>query len=1133
MRKKERAGISLTFGLISVLTVGATLVTASQPSSGQEDAGRKVTGQEVEAAAFGGGGLTSVTLVTGDRVYVDGKGAVARVERGKGRTGTRISTYRIKNVTYVIPADALSMVSAGTLDRGLFDVAGLVKAQYDDAHVSSVPLIVSYADSATAGQRSTARKDITAAGASRTRSLPVLNADAVSVPVADASGTWKSLTDAVVAGGQSGGSARKAAPGIARIDLDGKVTASLDQSVPQIGAPDAWQAGYDGTGVTVAVLDTGVDQTHPDLADREIGEKDFSGSGNNVDHVGHGTHVASTIAGSGVKSGGKYRGAAPGARILDGKVLDDTGSGAESSIIAGMEWAADEGAKVINLSLGGDNGPDEDPLERAVEQLSADKGVLFVVAAGNEGPEPGTIGSPGSAASALTVGAVDRQDQIADFSSVGPTTEGRSKPDITAPGVSIVAARAAEGDIGTPADDGYVSMSGTSMATPHVAASAAILAQQHPKWTGDQLKQALTNSAKPTDGLSPAQQGFGRVDLTKGIKQSLTNTPGVLEFGLQQWPHNDDRPVARTVTFTNDSASDVTLDLSVESDAPQGMFTLGSPQVTVPAGGSTGVKVTADTRAGSEDREFRGTVIAKAPDGQVARTSVSVTREVESYELSVESLGASSEPRSVTVTVFGINTGTIAEVQNPDGDWTVKLRLPKDDYVVQGEIITGPGGAGPGGVGAVVVRPKLTLNKSQLLTFDTEMAKPVRITPPDKNAKISYAEFGYSVSKPDGTPAYGTTWGGDSFAGAQVGRSGPALPGKQFSAYISGVWNKGTTRYNLAYTRTKSMYAGFTHTASSKEVALVNVRAGVSTPDSEGEIITSWQDGEQSGLGSLVSNNKKAATFKQYVSARSGLKWGFSFEEYNVDISVLPMVDQNIGNRSYPAGSTSTVTFNVGPFTPTVLTHNRNSPEEGQGVKRRGSELRVCPAMYSRGVTPRGNSWTDVSKTVVSVNGTKLQDSESLCETFTGLPDGKSTVKIDMHASHRAFASGVSSDTKAVWTFTTKKKDDTTEVTLPLSSLRFTPKLTMATTAKAGAKLTVPLTVEGSAAGSNLKSLAVKVSYDNGATWKNAPVTTKDGKKSLHLNHPKKAKSVSFKATVTDKQGNTYALTVLKAYLLK
>jgi subtilisin family serine protease len=152
--------------------------------------------------------------------------------------------------------------------------------------------------------------------------------------------------------------------------------------------------------------------------------------------------------------------------------------------MAGMSWAVSQHAAIVSMSLGGDPGDGTSPLERAVDELSSTSTTLFVIAAGNSGPEPGTITSPGAAASALTVGAVDGTDAMADFSSRGPLINGVIKPNIVAPGVNIVAARAAGTSLGDPVDDNYTALSGTSMATPHVAGIAAILKQEHPTWSG-------------------------------------------------------------------------------------------------------------------------------------------------------------------------------------------------------------------------------------------------------------------------------------------------------------------------------------------------------------------------------------------------------------------------------------------------------------------------------------------------------------------------------------------------------------------------------------------------------------------------------------------------------------------------
>ncbi|MEU9189832.1 S8 family serine peptidase [Streptomyces sp. NPDC048484] len=551
-----------------------------------------------ETAPAGGtapsGGRT-VTLITGDTVTTDGTGRVTGVRAGEGREDVAISVHRYQDRSYVIPEDAMRPLAEGTVDRRLFDVTELLASDHDDAQRDSTPLIVTYRK---AGEAS-AKRELAAADADAGRDLPVINGQAVEAPRSGTAQVWNALTDAGT-GDRAG--ATRIASGIGKVWLDAARTASLDKSVPQIGAPTAWASGYDGKGVTIAVLDTGVDQTHPDLADQEIAEKNFGSSPDNVDRVGHGTHVASTAAGSGAKSGGRYKGVAPGAKILDGKVLNDSGSGSESDIIAGMQWAVDQNANVVNLSLGGADTAGTDPLEEAVNTLSAKTGTLFVIAAGNEGPRAGTIGSPGSAAAALTVGAVDKQNRIATFSSVGPTQDGSLKPDLTAPGRFIVAAKATEGTIGVPAGDGYVSLNGTSMATPHVAGAAAILAQRHPDWTGQQLKQALVSSAKPTTGLTVRQQGTGRVDVAKAVGQTVSGEASSVDFGTQRWPHTDDAPLTKQITYRNTGTSAVTLGLTVQAtdadgkSAPRGLLSVSPKRVTVPAGGTASVDVTADTR---------------------------------------------------------------------------------------------------------------------------------------------------------------------------------------------------------------------------------------------------------------------------------------------------------------------------------------------------------------------------------------------------------------------------------------------------------------------------------------------------------------------------------------------------------
>jgi len=525
-----------------VLTVGA----AAPPAGAAPPA----------AAGRAGPTAVSLTLVTGDTVTLSGPAPATRVAvaPGPGRERVPFSVFRRASHVQVVPADAQILIDHGTVDPRLFDVSLLA-----GLHYGASPLIVGYAATGTGS----AAAAVAAAGASVRRDLPALHAAAVRP------GRTGSLWPQLVA--HSGTAAAVPAPGIARIWLDGVERPALDQSVPQIGAPVAWAAGLDGTGISVAVLDTGVDAGHPDLAGKVIDQQNFTSEPDTGDRLGHGTHVASIIAGTGAASGGRYRGVAPGATLYNGKVCEVFGC-PDSAILAGMQWAAaDKHARVVNLSLGGTDFATMDPLEDAVNTLSAAYGTLFVIAAGNEGPGPYTVGSPGSADAALTVGAADKSDQLARFSSRGPRIgDDGLKPDILAPGVGIVAARASGTNIGDVVDQYYTRLSGTSMATPHVSGAAAILAEQHPQWSGAELKSALMGSAKPLPGLTAWDQGAGRVDVAREITQTILADPASLSLGRVAWPHTDDVPIVRTLTYHNDGAADVSLTVAGTLTGPDG-----------------------------------------------------------------------------------------------------------------------------------------------------------------------------------------------------------------------------------------------------------------------------------------------------------------------------------------------------------------------------------------------------------------------------------------------------------------------------------------------------------------------------------------------------------------------------------
>ncbi|MFX0061452.1 MAG: S8 family serine peptidase [Candidatus Hermodarchaeota archaeon] len=307
-------------------------------------------------------------------------------------------------------------------------------------------------------------------------------------------------------------------PRIESIEKDRRMRIMLDVSVPLIQAPKVWEdpEGNKGKGVVVSVVDTGVDEDHPDLKGRVTKVKDFTGEGH-FDGIGHATHVAGIIGGTGEASGGKYTGIAPECTLISAKVLNSQGSGWMSDVIAGVEWSATNGAQIINMSLGS-QGPcnGTDAISRTCQKL-AEEGVIMVIAAGNSGPDPGTVGSPGCARKVITVGASNDQDTIAWFSSRGPTLDGRVKPDICFPGFEIIAARAKNTEMGTIIDDHYTQASGTSMATPHAAGVAALLVAKESTLKCEDIKSLLCRHAKNM-GLSAHTQGWGRGQAYESFK---------------------------------------------------------------------------------------------------------------------------------------------------------------------------------------------------------------------------------------------------------------------------------------------------------------------------------------------------------------------------------------------------------------------------------------------------------------------------------------------------------------------------------------------------------------------------------------------------------------------------------------
>ncbi|MFF5444023.1 S8 family serine peptidase [Streptomyces sp. NPDC012888] len=1110
------AGVAAAAAVVAAaLVTGVTAPVVAAPA-----------GAGTSDARAGRQGFSQVTLITGDRVTVDGAGRPVGFQPAKGRERIPVSVRTDRGRTGFVPLDAKRLIDSGRLDARLFDLTELTRPEYREARGDRLRLIVRYEGTGAPAARS-ALRSAGAVGDGRTYGL--LNAEAVSAGPAKAAALWEALTDRVA------GTARRAtAAGIGSVWLDGVRTARLDKSTRQIGADKAWAAGYDGKGVKIAVLDTGIDATHPDLAGKVLAARDFSGSGSAADRHGHGTHVASIAAGTGAKSGGRFKGVAPGAELLNGKVLGDHGFGDDSGILAGIEWAVAQGAQVVNLSLGGADYPGVDPLEAAVNQLSAEKGVLFAIAAGNQGQSgPGSVDSPGSADAALTVGAVDGADVLADFSGTGPRVgDGAVKPDVTAPGVDTTAA-AAPGSllVGRYGENpaGYLTISGTSMATPHAAGAAALLKQKHPKWTGAQLKGVLAGSAKPGP-YHAFQQGSGRIAVDRAMGQSVVAEPLSLVFAGGQWPHEDDAPESRKVTYRNLGTAPVTLNLSATvkgpdgKPAPAGFLAFAKPTLTVPAGGTASVNLTLNTRlGGSVNGRYSGHAVATA-GGQTVRTPVVAEREVESYDLTVRHTGRDGKhATSYTTAVWGVSgLAATRRFELTENSGTETLRVPRGGYLLDSRLVVNPDEFGTGL--DWISQPRLDVTRNTTVTLDARTTKPVDVTVPSASAAQEFVTPNYELRT--GGDSYAFGWWLNSYDRLRTRGQGPEpAAGSTLVQLWDTHWRDGDDEYHAALGgRVTRPATGYVRHLTAADLATVVIDQAASAPDKQGVVRAVGRVPGTAGGSASPAVRPLPTTVKMYLSAVDGATWQLTATQLGVDGNGDGREEAEYGvERAYAGGRTHQERFGgtvVGP---------RVHAAAGLGLYREGDRIWGTLPMLADGAGHDGADFLAKGRTVLYRNGVvagdqalELRDAEPFA-----VPSGEASYKLVATSTQPESVTRTSSKVTATWWFRSGTTAAGTPARLPASVVRFTPQVRLDGTVNGGHPHRVPVTVQGPAAGAGLKSLTVSVSYDDGYTWKSLPV--QDG--AVTVQTPPAGGHVSLRGTVVDTAGNKSEVTVIRAYL--
>ncbi|MDH6464771.1 subtilisin family serine protease [Micromonospora sp. A200] len=1096
---------------LALLVLGVSAAApGGVPASAQSGAAKPTTTPKVAAEP------RKITLLTGDTVHlgnVNGQTTVDVVP-GKGREQIPFITHNAGKDVRVIPADAVGLLNRGKLDTRLFDISKLVEFGYDDTR-ATLPLIVQHGGGGAAGL----------AGARTTRQLS--GASAVAESRADAVSFWNTVTSA------GSGTERQLRAGFDKIWLDGLRQPTLDVSVPLTGAPQAWQAGWTGTGVKVGVIDTGVDQTHPDLAGRVAAAENFTAEPDALDRVGHGTHVASTIAGSAAASQGRHKGVAPGATLYSAKVCMAEGC-PESAILAGMTWAAEQGVKVVNMSLGGPDSPGTDPVEAALTDLTSRYGVLFVVSAGNSG-EAGesTVSSPGGVAEALTVGAVSKTGELAEFSSQGPRAgDAGIKPDMTAPGVGIVAARSSTSDL-WPDDENpqYASLNGTSMAAPHVAGAAAILAQQHPDWSPERIKSTLMAAAQPNAGIGVYEQGAGFLDVARAIQQTVTASPVSVAF---------ERTTAaqqHTITYANSGSSALTLAVSLDAKdaegapAPAGLFSLSASSVTVPAGGTATVTVTVQAGADLPDRYFGGEVTATGGGTQV---QTPVALDIARHDLALKLIGpdgGAPTPEQGWVTVL---TDLDRQTIQVFGDLaTTGYRVRAGRYLVQTYLVSGDDVI-------TLVRPSLDLTTDQALTMDARLAKPIAVSVPNSKATAVHQEFGWTIRTEEPQ-----IWGSNDLYGvlmnipfdhlrtAQIGAG--ETPG--FVSYVNGMWGQVTPEFTLhnspyAYRvylyEPKKMMTGLTRKLRAGDFA--TVRSQISA-DVAGVPVARTAVAHAPGNSPIYRDERNIppsftydapSTITEYYNQDKQAVWKSTSAQLRYTYYESPWTSFRPG-RTYTVKWANAV---AGPVFP--------EPNFGQQFATRywGDLIGGPGPLHGDGTGHMGFRHVRGGSVEVNLyrNGVKVGDANQTPWVWNVPAETGDYRLAATFRSDPAFT--LSTVVDAEWTFKSGHVGDGELVKLPMTAIRYTPELDIDNRAPAGRMFAIPVSLDrqvGAAPGQTT-ALTVEASFDDGKTWQPLTVRRSGEKAVASVRNPAGTGFVSLRAAATDTSGNTVKQTVIRAY---
>ncbi|MFD8689707.1 S8 family serine peptidase [Streptomyces sp. NPDC059651] len=1123
---------SITRIALGTATAVALAVTAVTPSGAADPPPDGAAGRRplVGSAAAQGGKQATVTLVTGDKVLVttdpSGRSSAAVLPRADGEQPT-FQTRQMGKDLYVYPETAAGAIAEGKVDEQLFNVTGLIRQGYDDAHTDALPLIATYDKSVNVAESAPAAPR----GSERGLSLPAVDGVALKAGKDTAADFWQDVT----------GARSRSASTLKKLWLDGKAEATLDRSTAQVHAPEAWAAGYDGKGTKVAVLDTGVDAGHPDLVDRVAASENFTDSKDTDDRVGHGTHTASTVGGSGAASDGRKKGVAPGASLLVGKVLNDQGYGLDSWIIAGMQWAVDQKADVVSMSLGNPTiGDCDDPMAQATAELSKNTHTLFVIAAGNAGPSTQTVSSPGCVPGVLTVGAVDRDDTTALFSSRGPVAVTHTlKPEIAAPGVDISAASA--GGRGVYA---YRTMSGTSMATPHVAGAAAVVRQAHPDWSAQRIKAALVSSARTGGKVAGADEtGGGVLDVFGAVNQKVFSAPAV-QAGSYNWPQDSSDRTTVQVPFTNTTGSDLTLSVKAGgvhgndgSEIGSGIIEPASGRLKVPAGATAQLPVRIDPTARLRDGQYGAVTGRILATGGGAHVSVPVTLyvEPETVTLRVKAIGRDGKPATGTSSLdlvsLDINRG---ERRTNAGAADQTYRVRPGDYSLSSFVTTYDADKAAESV-SYLARPQLRITRDTTVVLDARRSHRLSVRT-DRPSTVSNTTFSYTRTWDD-TWQISASLSADSavhaFYADVDGRAGEGTFEFRSTWRATGSEGGSPYVYNLSFPTRGPLSSDQVYRTRDSGLARVTEtwKAMGKEADYVDALFIRPAGGSDAYLPVAPMGTVHVPAVRTAYYTTGDEAW------YHGAMTSFPfaafMGDQE---RVYRAGERRSEEWYGGPLRPAA-------PRDADGkpmlaAERQGDLIGFQNALW---LDESGDHWTyggsfgDLGKLVLKRNGEQIATRVDPYGVFT-VPDEDSAYELTqilekIPSADKNWLRSTAATT--TWSFRSHREPDVYSRGLPILVPKYDVPADGMNTLPAKSGIGIGLSVEGHAGYTPGAVTAASLSYslDGGTTWVQAPTERKKGTWTAVLDLTgSTGKQVMTKTSLTDANGNAVAQTITRAY---